>query len=256
MNRLQERRMALGLTQPQVSARLKETEPRADVGMVSRYEKGVCLPTADQLKALEDVLGASRTELYDAEDLDLLGALPTAESRSEASETETAPPTAPTGRFRKCYRISREFAASLPDDLLQVCGYSSWQSWHDAMSDQLDKKSILEMSMGAILERVDYEMGKVMDNILDPNTKATAKRKISVTLELIPSADRRTITVQSTAKCSLTPTDPVTTSLYITNAPSTGELLVAEMVPQVPGQLALDGEEQDHPKILKFKRQA
>lgn len=38
------------------------------------------------------------------------------------------------------------------------------------MSDQLDKKSILEMSMGAILERVDYEMGKVMDNILDPNT--------------------------------------------------------------------------------------
>ena len=74
------------------------------------------------------------------------------------------------------------------------------------MSDQLDKKSILEMSMGAILERVDYEMGKVMDNILDPNTKATAKRKISVTLELIPSADRRTITVQSTAKCSLTPT--------------------------------------------------
>lgn len=67
---------------------------------------------------------------------------------------------------------------------------------------------------------------------------------------------RRTITVQSTAKCSLTPTDPVTTSLYITNAPSTGELLVAEMVPQVPGQLAFDGEEQDRPKILKFKRQA
>ena len=127
MNRLQERRMALGLTQPQVSARLKETEPRADVGMVSRYEKGVCLPTADQLKALEDVLGASRTELYDAEDLDLLGALPTAESRSEASETETAPPTAPTGRFRKCYRIS----------LLQVCGYSSWQSWHDAALKRL-----------------------------------------------------------------------------------------------------------------------
>ena len=56
------------------------------------------------------------------------------------------------------------------------------------MSDQLDKKSILEMSMGAILERVDYEMGKVMENILDPNTKATAKRKISVTLELLSPA--------------------------------------------------------------------
>lgn len=119
-----------------------------------------------------------------------------------------------------------------------------------------NRDSIMRMARGAFEERVDYEMDKVIQNILDPNTKATAKRKISVTLELIPSADRRTITVQSTAKCSLTPTDPVTTSLYITNAPSTGELLVAEMVPQVPGQLALDGEEQDHPKILKFKRQA
>ena len=110
--------------------------------------------------------------------------------------------------------------------------------------------------MGAILERVDYEMGKVMDNILDPNTKATAKRKISVTLELIPSADRRTITVQSTAKCSLTPTEPITTSLFITNQPGTGEMVVAEMVPQVPGQLGMDGGEQESPKVLKFTRQA
>ena len=47
------------------------------------------------------------------------------------------------------------------------------------MSEQLDKKSILEMSMGAILERVDYEMGKVIDNILDVNTKPTAKRKFN-----------------------------------------------------------------------------
>ena len=122
------------------------------------------------------------------------------------------------------------------------------------MSEQLDKKSILEMSMGAILERVDYEMGKVIDNILDLNTKPTGKRKITVTLELIPSADRKTITVQTTAKSSLVPTDPVTTSLFITNQPNTGEMFVAEMVPQVPGQMALDGSEQVSPKILNFKR--
>lgn len=122
------------------------------------------------------------------------------------------------------------------------------------MSEQLDKKSILEMSMGAILERVDYEMGKVIDNILDLNTKPTGKRKITVTLELIPSADRKTITVQTTAKSGLVPTDPVTTSLFITNQPNTGEMVVAEMVPQVPGQMALDGSEQVSPKILNFKR--
>ena len=95
------------------------------------------------------------------------------------------------------------------------------------MTEQLDKKSILEMSMGAILERVDYEMGRVLDNILDPNTKPTGKRKITVSLELVPSADRRTITVLTTAKATLVPTDPVTTSLYITNQPSTVEMVVA-----------------------------
>ena len=122
------------------------------------------------------------------------------------------------------------------------------------MTEQLDKKSILEMSMGAILERVDYEMGRVLDNILDPNTKPTGKRKITISLELVPSADRRTTTVLTTAKATLVPTDPVTTSLYITNQPTTGEMVVAEMVPQVPGQTALDGTEQAQPKILNFKR--
>ena len=110
--------------------------------------------------------------------------------------------------------------------------------------------------MGAILERVDYEMGRVLENVLDPNTKATAKRKITVGLELVPSADRKTITVLTTAKAALVPTDPVTTSHFITSAPNTGEMVVAEMVPQVPGQIFMDGDEQGQPKILKFARQA
>lgn len=139
MNHLQEKRLALELTQPQVSARLKEVEPRADVGMVSRYEKGVCLPTGPQLSALEELYGVSRVELYDTEDLDLLGVLRSTEPSPDADSEvkETAPPPSHAGRFRKCYRISREFAESLPDDLLQVCGYSSWQSWHDAALKRL-----------------------------------------------------------------------------------------------------------------------
>lgn len=122
------------------------------------------------------------------------------------------------------------------------------------MSEKLDKKSILEMSAGAILERVDYEMGKVLDNIMDPNTKPTGKRKVTVTLELTPSADRNTITVHTTAKSTLCPTEPVTTSLYITDMPDTGEMVVAELLPQVPGQFSIDGNVQENPKILNFKR--
>lgn len=120
------------------------------------------------------------------------------------------------------------------------------------MEQQLDKKSILEMSMGGILERVDYEMGKVLENILDPNTKATAKRKLTVNLEITPSADRKTITVQTTAKSSLCPTEAITTSLFVTSEPKTGQMVVAEMTPQVPGQYSLDGDVQESPKVLNF----
>lgn len=120
------------------------------------------------------------------------------------------------------------------------------------MLGSIEKKSILEMSMGAIMERVDYEMGRVIANVLDPNTKPTGKRKIQVTLELVPSADRKTITVSSTAKSTLCPTDPITTSLYITGDTGTGEMVVAEMVPQIPGQTGFNGSVQDEPKVLKF----
>lgn len=118
----------------------------------------------------------------------------------------------------------------------------------------MDSKSILEMSQGAILERVNYEMGKVIDNILDPNTKPDAKRKLTISLVLTPSADRKTITVQTTAKSTLVATDAVTTGLFVTTKPGTGEMVVAEMVPQIPGQFDFSGEMQAEPNILAFDK--
>lgn len=52
------------------------------------------------------------------------------------------------------------------------------------------KKSILEMARGGFLEVTDLEMTKAIANIMDPNTSATAKRKITVTIELKAAADR------------------------------------------------------------------
>ena len=42
------------------------------------------------------------------------------------------------------------------------------------MNEQNQRDSIMSMARGAFEERVDYEMDKVIQNILDPNTKATA----------------------------------------------------------------------------------
>ena len=69
MNTLQRRRTELGLTQPQVSDALKVADPRMDVGMVSRFERGACLPTPKVLEALESILQAPRTALFEADEL-------------------------------------------------------------------------------------------------------------------------------------------------------------------------------------------
>lgn len=42
------------------------------------------------------------------------------------------------------------------------------------MNETNNRDSIMRMARGAFEERVDYEMDKVIQNILDPNTKATA----------------------------------------------------------------------------------
>ena len=61
--------------------------------------------------------------------------------------------------------------------------------------NELDRTSILRMAMGAIEERVNYEMGRVLDNILDVNTEA---KRISLSirevledeaLDNVPAAD-------------------------------------------------------------------
>ena len=118
--------------------------------------------------------------------------------------------------------------------------------------DKINEASILEMAMGAIEERVNYEMDRVIKNILDRNTKATAKRKVVVELTLTPADDRKVISVSATAKSTLCPTNAIATSLYLGADPTTGELRVSEMTPQIPGQLSIAGSVQPERKILKL----
>lgn len=96
-------------------------------------------------------------------------------------------------------------------------------------------KSILQMARGAIEERVDYEMSRVIDNILDPN--------------------RQVISVITTAKSSLCPTNSVATSLFITGDEQ-GEVTAVEMVPNIPGQLDFTGGEQEPAPVLRIVKNA
>lgn len=111
-------------------------------------------------------------------------------------------------------------------------------------------KSIVQMARGAIEERIDLEMTKILENILDPNTKATAKRKLTVTFDFLPDAERQTLSVAATAKSTLVPTNPVATALYVGQV--NGDIQAVEMTAQIPGQTDLYGGVQEAPAKLKL----
>lgn len=120
------------------------------------------------------------------------------------------------------------------------------------MDQQIQKKSLLEMARGAFLERFDYEVPKILENILDENTDPKAKRAITLKMTFIPSDDRLSVRAVMDTNVKLAPTTPIQTYLYVGNNPQTGEMQVVEMVPEVPGQQTMDGGEQESPTVLKI----
>ena len=115
----------------------------------------------------------------------------------------------------------------------------------------MESKSVLEMARGAIAERTDYEMAKIIENILDVNTIAAKKRTLTLTLEILPDNARKNLRLTCYARSKLEPTHPVATALYISSS-ELGKLSVVELTPQVPGQIDFSGAEQAEPYILKI----
>lgn len=116
--------------------------------------------------------------------------------------------------------------------------------------DDFLQKSIIELAGGGFIERLDYETPGVIRNLLDPNTPFKPKRKMILTFEFSIDESRRNLAINYTVKPVLVPTKTLTTFLQVYD-----EENIVEMVPQIPGQQALYGAEQENPvklKIVKF----
>ncbi len=121
----------------------------------------------------------------------------------------------------------------------------------DVKNDAKTRYSILDMAMGAIKERVDYEMTRVMDNIQDINVPAQKSRKLVIELEFLPDENRLKMAVGATVKSKLIPTAAVSTMLYVVPNKA-GELTYKEATLQTPGQTDLFGGVQEEPKELRL----
>jgi hypothetical protein len=86
------------------------------------------------------------------------------------------------------------------------------------MANPLNEPQLIDISSiseGAMVEAFGLKLAEVMSNIADPNTPATAKRQITLTLTLHPKEDRTQIDTQFTCKAQLASIIPSTSRIFM-----------------------------------------
>lgn len=93
---------------------------------------------------------------------------------------------------------------------------------------------------GAFTEQINRELEKVAQNIQDPNTDATAKRKITVIIEFKPNEARNFVTAGVQAKSTLAPALGAVTAMSMGKDITTGRVEAREIGNQIPGQISIE----------------
>lgn len=89
--------------------------------------------------------------------------------------------------------------------------------------------NLAELAGGAVAERFDLEMQKVLDNIMDPNTDSKKARKISLTLTFKTDENRDVAIVGIDAKTSLAPALIPSTKILM-DRDGAGKVVGAELI--------------------------
>jgi len=77
------------------------------------------------------------------------------------------------------------------------------------------KLSLATLKGGAAIEMVDAALQEILENIVDPNTNATAKRSVTLKLTLAPDQERESMHVGMDVKSSFAPHETVGTIAFI-----------------------------------------
>lgn len=110
---------------------------------------------------------------------------------------------------------------------------------------------------GAVAERFNAELQKVLENIADPNTDAKKVRKLTLTVAFKSADDKRDVVqVSVQAKTTLAPATNIETKLIVDHD-TNGEVVGTELQSGVKGQSFIDSDgdisDDTGNKIIEFK---
>ena len=120
----------------------------------------------------------------------------------------------------------------------------------------MSKRKILEMARGALMERADYELTRIVENIMDINTPAIKPRKLTVTIDLRPDETRQMVVISATAKSTLVATTPIQSTFWM-ESDENGLPVMREALAESSDQTILpEVEEQAQPVIAMLGKAA
>jgi len=108
-----------------------------------------------------------------------------------------------------------------------------------------------ELMDGALTERFNYEMERVLQNVFDVNTNPKAKRQIQIVIDITPNERRDAAEFKVDVKSKVAPPIAVAQTVMLYQDDD-GNVTATELTGQVPGQMDMDGNV-NIPKVVQFE---
>jgi hypothetical protein len=68
-----------------------------------------------------------------------------------------------------------------------------------------EKMSVATLKGGAVIEQVDEAIQRVLENVVDPNTKAKQTRTVTLKLTIAPDEERELLGISATVQTKMAP---------------------------------------------------
>lgn len=112
-------------------------------------------------------------------------------------------------------------------------------------------KQLDELMDGALTERFNREMDRVLKNVFDPNTDPKAKRQIQIIIEIKPNEAREMANFKVDIKTKTAPPVTISQTCFLYQDDD-GNVTAAEVTREIPGQIGMNGQEQPLPRVVEF----
>lgn len=97
-----------------------------------------------------------------------------------------------------------------------------------------------EVAGGALQEKLNRELQKVFNNMMDPNTPWKNKRQITIKMTLEQNEDRDDCKAEIQVETKLAPVKSIETRFSLGRNLDNGEVYAAEYGPGLKGQMSMD----------------